>query len=265
MAALVARGRVAGVWRWPVKSLGGERVAAARLDHRGLAGDRAHLLVDPDSGRVITARQAPRMLRWSAAYPGAQGQALAPGRVPAPVLTDPGGREWRWDDPTLAGELAADLAPEPPATAPAGAGQLRPVALATEPAGQQDLPGTVLVTTAASLSALEAELGGAAGTLDLRRFRTNLHLELDAPAFAEQGWEGMTLTLAGPGGEQARIELLHPCKRCAIPTRDPDTAARWPRLLRHLVAGHAQRFGINTRSAGPGLAAEGAAVTVTAP
>ena len=29
--------------------------------------------------------------------------------------------------------------------------------------------------------------------IDLRRFRTNLHLDIDAPAWAELGWEGAEL------------------------------------------------------------------------
>jgi uncharacterized protein YcbX len=45
----------------------------------------------------------------------------------------------------------------------------------------------VLVTSEASHKSLEAALGR---PVDLRRFRTNLHLELDAPAFAEERWQG---------------------------------------------------------------------------
>jgi uncharacterized protein YcbX len=115
----------------------------------------------------------------------------------------------------------------------------------------------VLVTTEASLAALGGELGRA---VDVRRFRPNLHLELDAPAFAELDWEGALLQVG-----DVEIELLHPCTRCAIPTRDPDTAERWPGLLRHLVAGHRQLFGINAIVTGPGVAAEGAPVRVLAP
>ena len=33
-----------------------------------------------------------------------------------------------------------------------------------------------------------------------------------------------------------KLRLLHPCERCAIPTRDPDTQVKWPHLLRHLHA-----------------------------
>jgi MOSC domain-containing protein len=106
--------------------------------------------------------------------------------------------------------------------------------------GIQDLERSVLVTTAATHTALAQELGT---TLDLRRFRTNVHLALDAPAWAEHRWEGRTLRFA----RGVVLRLLHPCVRCAIPTRDPDTQVKWPELLRHLDARHDTLFGINAR------------------
>ena len=63
----MAGGRLVGLARWPVKSLGGEALAAARLDWRGLGGDRAYALLDRREGRDgrwLTVRQAPGMLAW---------------------------------------------------------------------------------------------------------------------------------------------------------------------------------------------------------
>jgi uncharacterized protein YcbX len=58
------------------------------------------------------------------------------------------------------------------------------------------------------------------------------------------------------------VRLLHPCVRCAIPTRDPDTQAKSPELLRHLAAHHDTHFGINARVLQSGRIAAGEAVTV---
>jgi uncharacterized protein YcbX len=121
--------------------------------------------------------------------------------------------------------------------------------------GIQDLERSVLVTTAATLAALAQELGT---TLDLRRFRTNVHLELDAAAWEENGWEGRTLSFAGG----VVLRLLHPCVRCAIPTRDPDTQVKWPQLLRHLDAHHDTLFGINARVLQGGRVAIGESVEI---
>ncbi len=55
-----ARGTVAGLWRWPVKSMAGERVNALRLDLRGAGGDRTHAVLT--STRASTSR-SPRARR----------------------------------------------------------------------------------------------------------------------------------------------------------------------------------------------------------
>lgn len=217
--------------RWPVKSMAGEPVDAFRVDGRGVGGDRSYALYDVHRGarRRLTARQVPRLLGWRAAYPDAPDGAVDPADPPLPRLTAPAGTHHAWDEAGLAARLAADLG--------------RPVALHRDPRGQQDLGDSVLITMQATLEALGAELGG---PLDLRRFRTNVHVTLDAPAWAELGWAGRRLRIGA-----AELELLHPCERCVIPTRHPDTQEKWAGLLRHLNREHAQLFGINARPLAP--------------
>lgn len=224
-----ATGRVTALHRWPVKSLGGEPVDTFALDGHGVAGDRAHALFDVHQGapRRLTARQAPRLLAWHAAYGPWDGTADA---LPAPTLTAPDGTAFAWEDPALPAALADDLG--------------RPVELRRDPHGQQDLPDSVLITTQATHDAIERELGR---ELDPRRWRTNVHAVLDADAFAEEGWEGREMTIG-----EARFALLHPCVRCVIPTRDPDTQEKAADLLRHLTLEHGGLFGMNLRPLGPG-------------
>jgi len=52
---------LAEIWRYPVKSMGGERLARARLGADGIAGDRV-LVVRSPAGGVLTARRYPRLL-----------------------------------------------------------------------------------------------------------------------------------------------------------------------------------------------------------
>jgi uncharacterized protein YcbX len=224
-------GTVLSLHRWPVKSFGGEEVDALRIDRRGAGGDRAQALFAIFGGRRqrLTVRQVPRMLGWHAGYPEAPGAELDPDAPPLPVLTAPDGREFAWDDPALPGALRDDLG--------------RPVALCRDLALMPDLPDSLLITVEASRVALAAELGA---DVDVRRFRPNLHLRLDAPAFAEQAWEGRRLLVG-----DAELELLQPCERCVIPTRSPDTHEKWPRLLRHLAREHETLFGINARALAP--------------
>jgi uncharacterized protein len=223
-----AAGTVAALWRWPVKSMAGERVAALRVDGRGAGGDRTHAVLYEHKGqqKPLTAREAPRLLAWRAGYPFNRDGGLDPRRPPFAIVTAPDGHQYRWGDPWLRKALEADLG--------------RPVQLHRDVAGIQDLPRTLLVTTQASLDALGEEMDG---SVDLRRFRPNLHLDMDAPAWADLGWEGAELAFE----RGVRLRLLHPCERCAIPTRHPDTRVKWPDLLKHLTAAHEMCFGINAR------------------
>jgi uncharacterized protein YcbX len=236
----VPAGTVASLHRWPVKSLAGEDADALNLDARGVAGDRAHALYDTFKGqpRCLTVRQAPGMLRWRAAYDDVPGDALDTGAVPLPRITAPDGTAFAWDDPALPEALSDDLG--------------RTVALRRDLALMQDLGDSVLVTTQATLDAASVALGT---TLDLRRFRTNIHVVLDDPPYAEEQWEGRTLTVG-----DAQLDLLHPCVRCVIPTRDPGTTAKDPSILRWLTRHHGGLFGINARMRGSGRIAVGDAV-----
>jgi uncharacterized protein YcbX len=222
-------GSVLELWRWPVKSMAGERLHATRMDSRGVAGDRSHAVLHQHKGgwQPLTAREAPRLLAWGAGYPFAEDASVVPEHPPFAQVTSPQGHSWRWGDPRLRTALREDLG--------------REVELRREVSGLQDLERSVLVTTEATRAALAHELGT---ELDLRRFRSNVHLELDAPAWEERGWEGLTLTFAAGA---VVLRLLHPCVRCAIPTRDPATQEKWAGLLRHLDARHDRLFGINAR------------------
>lgn len=236
---VIAAGVVTELHRWPVKSMGGEPVESVELHRNGVAGDRAHALFDVHQGapRRLTARQAPRMLAWGASY----GSWNGPGHdLPDATLTAPDGAQYGWGDPALPAALAADLG--------------REVELRWNPNGQQDLANSVLVTTQATHDALENELGRA---LDPRRWRTNVLVGLDADAFAEEAWEGRTLRI-GP----AELTLLHPCGRCVIPTRDPDTQEKSADILRHLTRQHAGLQGMNARAHGPARIAVGDTVSL---
>jgi hypothetical protein len=216
--------KVLELHRYPVKSMAGEPVEHLAVDARGAAGDRTHALLffHKDAWRRLTARQASRMLAWSASY----GQAdVDPDNPPPPRLRGPDGRTYSWGDPGLPDALSADLG--------------RPVRLHRDIAGQQDRPQTLLLTTEATRADVEATLGR---SLDVRRFRPNLHVEVDAPAFAEHAWEGRRLRVG-----DVELELLDPCVRCVIPTRDPDTQERWPELLRWLAREREMAFGVNAR------------------
>lgn len=209
---------------WPVKSLGGPlALDAVAADETGLSGDRRRAVVDPEE-TPLSARQAPRLLRWTAEPDG---------------VRDPEGTLHGWAEDGLDATLSDDLG--------------RDVRLVQAPAGAADLEGSVLVTTVASHADVEAALG----PVDLRRLRTNLHLDLDEDAYAEAGWEGRAMTVG-----DVVLQLLHPCLRCVITTYEPGGTVRDKRLLRWFAQERAGVFGINARVTTPGVLRVGDPVRV---
>lgn len=241
----MATGTVLSLHRWPVKSMAGERVDVLALDERGAAGDRAHVVVERRNGqeRTLTARQAPRLLAWRGHYGRPPGAELRVDAVPEATVASPAGLRYHWGDAALASALSEDLG--------------RDVRLERDLALRQDLRRSLLVTVEATRGAIGAALGRG---FDLRRARTNVHVALDAEPYAEEAWEGARLR-----SRSAVLELLHPCVRCAIPTRDPDDQERWPELLRWLTREHGGLFGINARASGPGTIRVGDRVEVALP
>ena len=54
--------QVVGLWRYPVKSLQGERLDAAEITEDGLAGDRRYAIFDTATGLGLTGRRMPELL-----------------------------------------------------------------------------------------------------------------------------------------------------------------------------------------------------------
>src|SRR5467141_1945871 len=64
-------GSVATLWRFPVKSMGGEQLQDVEVTERGVLGDRAYALIDKDTGKVVSAKSVrlfPSLLDCKAAF-----------------------------------------------------------------------------------------------------------------------------------------------------------------------------------------------------
>ncbi len=75
-------GHVAELWRYPVKSLRGERVEGSEIGREGLLGDRAFGIVDEATGHVLTARREPRLLFATARWHDGDVEITGPEAVP---------------------------------------------------------------------------------------------------------------------------------------------------------------------------------------
>ena len=84
-------GVVAALWRYPIKSMRGESIAAAAVTTYGLAGDRAWALRESQYGGVMSARTWPAMLQLRASWTQDPNQNATADPTPSP-LTDAGAR-----------------------------------------------------------------------------------------------------------------------------------------------------------------------------
>jgi hypothetical protein len=98
-------GTVAELWRWPVTGMAPERLRAARLGPRGMAGDGIHVVM---SGDELLDDEA--LAGWSAKYPFNVDAGIDPEHPPHALVVSPDGRRrWRWGDPRLAHALGTAL------------------------------------------------------------------------------------------------------------------------------------------------------------
>ncbi len=70
--------RVSEIWRYPIKSIGGERVSVATITELGVIGDRGWSIFDIETDTVLTARRTPEMLFASATLIGADVSVTLP-------------------------------------------------------------------------------------------------------------------------------------------------------------------------------------------
>jgi uncharacterized protein YcbX len=81
---------VGEIWRYPVKSMGGERVEEADVGALGIDGDRRWGVRDLTTGRILTGRRAPDLLGATAHHlgDGALEVVLPDGTVVGPAGAD---------------------------------------------------------------------------------------------------------------------------------------------------------------------------------
>ncbi len=225
-------GRVVALWRFPVKSMAGERLTQVELGWRGIKGDRQygfHFAGSASRFPWFTGRDVSDMVRYRACF-----------RDPADLkgspidVTAPDGECFGLDTPELRARLSA------------GGGA--PVALMQCGRGLFDAMPVSLVTTA-----LQAALDEASGApVDPRRFRINIVIDSDLRG---EQWGERLLAFGAEDGP--RLLVQEPIARCVMVTIDPDTATRTPAVLKTVVQRFGNRFGMYASPARTGLIHEG--------
>ena len=231
-------GRVLGLWRYPVKSMGAEELAEAEVSWHGLAGDRRWAFIRDGvthSGFPwLTLRERGDLSHYRPSFL----EPAQPDSSPTVVRT-PSGATFDVADPALSAELGP------------GARVLK------QDRGIFDTFPLSLITTQTI-----ARLGELAGVpLDVQRFRPNILVEAaeEAP-FAEDAWVGSELRI---GGLRLRVDKRD--GRCAVVTIDPVTTERNPAILRAIARERQGFLGVYGSIVEPGRIAVGDSVLVDSP
>ena len=290
-------GSVTGLWRFPVKSMRGERLDEAHVTDQGLVGDRAYALLDTDTGKVVSAKSVkrfPDLLACRAAFvepPGADED------LPPVEITLPDGSTVRSDASDVSGVLSTffqrDVTLARAAPEDFTIDQYHPDIEDVDPAGHRDtvveqklgaaffaqagipspvpvgsffdlFPVSVLTTsTLQQLSELQPQ-----SRFDERRFRMNVIVDTDEAGFVENDWISRQLAI----GDAVRLSVALPDPRCVMTTlaqeelpKDSDVLRTLTRYNRVQVAG-AGRFpcaGVYAVVVAPGTLRTGDEVALT--
>ena len=219
-------GTVRELWRYPVKSMRGERCERLWLDQRGVLGDRLYAVRD-EAGKFGSGKTTRRfcridgLLRFRAVYDGE-----------VPLLTFPNGTMLRGDDPAIHAALSATLG--------------MPITLSLEAEIPHFDTGPLHVLTTASMRTLGKSLADT--TLDGRRFRPNVLIETDARGFAEDAWQGQVLCV----GTDVRVRVVGRTERCVMVGLAQDELPADTRILRAVARANAVCLGVYAEVLTPG-------------
>ena len=217
-------GQIEAIFRYPIKSMAGERLETAELGWHGIEGDRrlAFRRMEDRSGFPwLTATKLPELILF-APQGGQDGAQPTP---PTHVRT-PEGKEL----PVFGEDLAAEVG-----------------LLYGSPVQMMQLRHGIFDDACISVIASQTvrEIGCLAGVdPDIRRFRPNVVVrQADPIAFQEERWLGGVLYF-GERREAPAIAVTMPDVRCSMVNLDPDSATPNPAVLKAIVRANQNNAGI---------------------
>ncbi len=243
MTTQTAIGQVAGLYRYPVKSMAGETLTQAALTSGGLLGDRAYALIDVETGRVVSAKSVkrfPGVLSCQANFvtPPSAGKPLPGVRISLPdgaqvcsddddcdaVLSKHFGRDVKLVSSAPKDFTIDHYYPDVSGADPAGNSDTtlaQPLGAALFDAMGVDSPvppesffdvfplSVITTSTLNQLSQAKPD-----SNFDQRRFRMNIVINTSEQGFIENDWIGEALLL----GDQVGIVVTMADPRCVMTT-----------------------------------------------
>ena len=277
-------GTVLELWRYPVKSMRGERLEVCRVEPRvGIPGDRSWALRDTGAGEIRGAKKIPRLLELAARACGEPaGEA-----VPRIEIDLPDGRTLTSDDPKVSESISQAVGREVTLEARRPATDLdhyrrarRIVDIEGEIRAASELlpeeavpefgefapelldfvspPGTYFdgyelhLLTDASLAELARRAPGT--RIDARRFRPNLVVETSGgvQGFPEFEWCGRQLRIG-----DLVVQVVSPMIRCGMTTHAQADLPRQPDIMRALVRETDMTLGVGAAVVSAGAVRQG--------
>ena len=238
-------GHVEAIFRYPVKSMGGERLEAANLGWHGVDGDR---------------RLALRRINDRGGFPW-----LTAGKLPELIRFTPCRHE-DGDQPDLPTHVRTPEGEEMPVFGEALAAEVERRYGA--PVEMMQMKHGIFDDACISVIAIETihEISRLAGVSpDARRFRPNVLVRLlRSGPFQEDEWVGGVLSF-GEGDDAPAIAVTMRDLRCAMLNLDPDTAKPAPEVMKAVVRANQNNAGIYGAVTRVGRLAVGQPVILRAP
>lgn len=243
--------KVAGLWRYPVKSMQGEPLEVAAVGPSGLEGDRRWAVQVEESGRILSAKREGRLLAARAATTDTVEVRLPSGQVFAGTgpETDRALSAWL-EQPVHLVEADGTSVPTFESQVDADDDTSETVTWEGHPAAFVD-SNPVHVLSTATLRAVAAERPD----LDwaIARFRPNVVVDAPGDERIEDDWVGRRLSVG-----EVELEVVKRCDRCVMVTRPQAGGVdRQLDVLRHLSRVAGGNLGVLARVRRPGTARAG--------
>ena len=279
---------ITDIFRYPVKSMKGHALSSAIMTKRGIPGDRAWALKDEERGGIKGGKRFPQLLSMTPVFASEPNEQNI---SPTVSITLQDGQVVSSTDPdinaTLSKAVGSPVSLWPILPEDQLEHYLRPpmdenvdveayyreifarnpdeplpdISLFPEEVLKYESPPgsyfdafPILIMSRASLIHLN-EVAAAAGgqsNFDIRRFRPNILLDIDANGFPENQWMGRRAKIGS-----AVIKFEMPCPRCVITTHGFEDLPKDPKIMRHLVKENGGNLGAYVSIETPGTFAQG--------
>lgn len=249
---------IAEIWRYPVKSMLGERLDHANVSPGGIQGDRRWAVVDAESGVSLSAKRYADLLRCRAwtnnggvmiSLPSGREYSAGSAEV-ARELSDLLGRQVT----TRSADATETIRHEFPTATTEGKGEL----FLYEPETEAFFDCAPLqLLTSATLAELQRLLPES--TIDRARFRPNFLVKTSERGFIENNWVNKDVTFGS-----LTCQVYDDTRRCIMVALAQGGLPRDMDVIRTIVKRNKSRAGVALKTLDTGMIGCGAKVEVVA-